>query len=66
MFTIGRDRRGQYVHPPPAIMSVCLSVGSSDFVSVITFDTIKGMWMMWQYVDYLHVFLAHLSPMCSW
>jgi len=38
MFTIGRDRRGQYVHPPPAIMSVCLSVGSSDFVSVITFD----------------------------
>ena len=36
-------------------MSVCLSVSSSDFVSVITFDTIKGMWMklgMWQYVDY--------------
>ena len=59
MFTIGRDRRGHYVHPPSAIMSVCLSVSSSDFVCVITFDTIKGMWMkpgMWQYVDYSRFF----------
>jgi len=42
-------------------MSVCLSVSSSDFVSVITFDTIKGMWMkpgMWQYVDYARIFFS--------
>jgi len=40
-------------------MSVCLSVSSSDFVSVITFDTIKGVWVkpgMWQYVDYARFF----------
>jgi len=35
------------------------SVSSSDFVSAITLNTIKGMWMkpgMWQYVDYARAF----------
>jgi len=59
--------KGTNVHPPSAIISVCLSVSSSDFVSAITFNTIKGMMKpgMWQYVDYARI-LAHLSTMCSW
>jgi len=43
----------------PLCLSVCLSVSSSDFVSAITFNTIKVMWMkpgMWQYVDYARIF----------
>jgi len=40
-------------------LSVRQSVSSSDHVSAITFNTIKGMWMkpgMWQYVDYARIF----------
>ena len=66
LFNIGLYRRGQYVHPPSAIMSVCppvrQSVSSSDFVSAITFNTIKGMWIkpgMWQYVDYARISSSH-------
>jgi len=62
---IGRDVRSSAVRPSvrPSVsqsvsQSVSHSVSQSDFVTAITFNTIKGMWMkpgMWQYVEYARI-----------